>query len=294
MRTKVLLFTTAAGLALIPFRGAPPAHAGSPSAAALTGRVTSQEEGAMEGVVVSAKKDGSTITVSVVSDTQGVYSFPTNRLEPGHYSLKIRAVSYDLDGAGTADVLERKTTTADLKLRKTKNLVPQLTNAEWMMSVPGTDEQKANLLNCVGCHTLERTVRSTHNADEFTQVIWRMNGYAQVSQPIKPQRRVDPNWAGKPEQYRKLAEYLATINLSSVSAWEYPLKTLPRPTGRSTLVFRFRRAVFRQARPPDGQGHGMARARAQARLPEWHARSGRGQGWTVLARHDVPGSLGEV
>ena len=236
MRRRVWLLTVTVSLALIPLQTVLQVHAQSSAAAALTGRVASQEEGAMEGVVVSAKKDGATITVSVVSNKQGVYSFPANRLEPGHYSLKIRAVGYDLDGAGTADVLVHKATTADLKLRKTKNLVPQLTNAEWMMSVPGTDEQKANLLNCVGCHTLERTVRSTHSADEFTQVIWRMNGYAQVSQPIKPQRRVDPNWAGKPEQYRKLAEYLATINLSSVSAWEYPLKTLLRPTGRATRV----------------------------------------------------------
>jgi virginiamycin B lyase len=223
-------------LALTLFPGAPPADAGSPAAAALTGRVTSQEEGAMEGVVVSAKKDGSTITVSVVSDKQGVYSFPVNRLEPGHYSLKIRAVGYDLDGVGMVDVLERKTATADLKLRKTKNMAGQLTNAEWMMSMPGTEEQKAYLLNCLGCHTLERTVKSTHDANDFTQVIWRMNGYAQVSEPIKPQRRMDPDWAGKPEQYRTQAEYLATINLSSVSAWEYPLKTLPRPTGRATRV----------------------------------------------------------
>jgi virginiamycin B lyase len=54
-------------------------------AAALTGQVTSDEEGPMEGVVVSAKLDGSTITVSVYSDKQGHYSFPANRLEPGHY-----------------------------------------------------------------------------------------------------------------------------------------------------------------------------------------------------------------
>ena len=204
------------------------------AAPALTGQVTSDEEGPMEGVVVSAKLDGSTITVSVYSDKQGHYSFPANRLEPGHYKLKIRAVGYDLDGPGLADLVAQKTTTVDLKLRKTKNIVPQLTNAEWLLSIPGTTEQKATLLNCVGCHTLERIVRSTHDADEFTQVIWRMMGYAQVSQPIKPQRRMDPDWAGNPEQYRKQAEYLATINLSSVSKWEYPLKTLPRPTGKAT------------------------------------------------------------
>jgi virginiamycin B lyase len=236
MRRRFLLFNSTMSLALILFQGVPLALAGSLVAAALMGRVTSREEGAMEGVVVSAKKGGSTITVSVVSDKQGVYSFPVNRLEPGHYSLKIRAVGYDLDGVGTAHILEHKTATADLKLRKTKNVASQLTNAEWIMSMPGTEEQKAYQLNCVSCHTLERVVRSTHDANEFTKVIWRMNGYAQVSQPIKPQRRMDPDWAGKPEQYRTQAEYLATINLSSVSAWEYPLKTLPRPTGRGTRV----------------------------------------------------------
>jgi len=54
--------------------------------AALAGQVSSAEEGAMEGVVVSAKRDGSTISVSVVTDAQGRFAFPAARLEPGHYT----------------------------------------------------------------------------------------------------------------------------------------------------------------------------------------------------------------
>ena len=109
-----------------------------------------------------------------------------------------------------------------------------MSNAEWMASFPGTDDQKAFLLNCVSCHTLERIARSTHDADEWTKVITRMMGYGAVSQPIKPQRMLDEARAGTPEQYRKTAEYLATINQSAVNRWEYPLKTLARATGRST------------------------------------------------------------
>ena len=71
------------------------------------------------------------------------------------------------------------------------------------MSLPGTEEDKAFLLNCVGCHTLERIVRSTHDADEWTQVIVRMNGYGPVSQPIKPQRMLDPERSGTPEQFKQ-------------------------------------------------------------------------------------------
>ena len=62
----------------------------------------------MEGVVVSAKKDGSTITVSVISDNKGHYSFPASRLDPGHYTLKIRAVGYNLEAPATADLAAQK------------------------------------------------------------------------------------------------------------------------------------------------------------------------------------------
>ena len=201
---------------------------------ALTGKVSSAAEGAMEGVVVTAHKDGSVVSVSVTTNAQGVYGFPEDRLEPGHYNLAIRAVGYDLAAKTGADVVGEKTTNVDLKLDKTKNLAGQLTNAEWLMSMPGTEDQKAALLNCTSCHTLERIVRSTHDADEWTHVVQRMMGYGAVSQPIKPQPMLDKSRAGTPEQYRKFAEYLATINLSATDHWQYELKTLPRPTGRST------------------------------------------------------------
>ena len=100
--------------------------------AGLTGQVSSAEEGAMEGVVVSAKKDGSTISVSVVTDASGRFAFPAARLEPGHYSLKARAAGYELDGATAADVAAGGVAGADIKLRKVKNLSAHLTNAEWM------------------------------------------------------------------------------------------------------------------------------------------------------------------
>jgi hypothetical protein len=71
---------------------------------ALTGLVSAPDEGPMEGVLVSAKKEGSTITTTVVSDQQGAFSFPSARLEPGKYTISIRAIGYRLDGAKTADV----------------------------------------------------------------------------------------------------------------------------------------------------------------------------------------------
>jgi streptogramin lyase len=236
MQSKLMLSLAAGTAVLLCTGGANLSLAQAQAPTAITGQVTSQAEGAMEGVVVTAKKPGGKVSVSVITDAQGRYSFPADRLEPGQYALTIRAVGYDLTGKPTADVGGAKTATVDLKLDKTKNLSYQLSNAEWMMSFPGSEEQKSFLLGCTGCHTLERIALSAHDADEWTQVIHRMMGYAAVSQPIKPQRLKDQERAGKPEQYRKAAEYLATINLSAQTTWQYPLKTLPRPKGEATRV----------------------------------------------------------
>ena len=58
------------------------------------------------------------------------------------HTLKARAAGYELDGARAADVTSGAEARADIQLRKARNLSAQLTNAEWMISMPGTDEQK--------------------------------------------------------------------------------------------------------------------------------------------------------
>jgi virginiamycin B lyase len=230
MRKEHLLVSTAVGLAVALLTGP-----GAVRAEGLSGQVTSPQ-GALDGILVTAKKAGSTIAYTVPTDDKGRYSFPSAKIEPGDYTLTIRAASYDLDGPGKTTVAPGKDTTADLKLKTTKNLASQLTNAEWMSSMPGTEEQKSFLLNCVGCHTLQRVVHSTHDVDEWMQVLNRMANYAQVSQPIKPQKRMDPEWAPKPETFRKSAEFLASINLSEHTKWEYPLKTFDRPKGKMLIT----------------------------------------------------------
>jgi virginiamycin B lyase len=214
------------------------------SSAALAGLVSSQEEGPMEGVLISAKRTGSTVTITVVSDAQGRYSFPLSRLEPGQYSVRIRAVGYELEKPAQADVTEHKTSQLDLKLVKTQDLSRQLSNGEWLMSMTGTKEQKESFLGCIGCHTLERVVRSQHDAAEFVQVLRRMTTYAQGSSPTRPQLRLSAGRGGgdmdvtprSQEQLAKQAEYAATINLSASSRFSYELKTIPRPKGKATQV----------------------------------------------------------
>lgn len=208
---------------------------------ALTGKVTSAEEGTMEGVLVSAKKAGSTITTTVFTDANGRYGFPALRLSPGHYTIRIRATGYDLAGPASVDLPANDPVTLDLKLRKTTDLAAQLTNAEWLMSFPGTAGQKSSIQNCSHCHTFEPIVRSHHDAAEFVRVLERMSHYTPESFPLMPQPHFGSRTGGGElnteqqeqlqENRRKQAEYLATLNLSSSSQWNYALKAFPRAKG---------------------------------------------------------------
>jgi virginiamycin B lyase len=234
--------TFAAGLAaLVMFAGTVALRSDTPSQVALTGVVSSPDEGPMEGVLVTARKTGSIVSVTVDTDPSGRYSFPRARLEPGSYTLRIRAAGYDLDDPGALEIGPTAAATADLKLHKTANLAAQLTNAEWLLSMPQTDKEKAFFLNCVQCHTLERILRSKHTPEEFMKVMERMGSYANQSFPLHPQKRkamrlleVRGDELAKTRQ--KMADFMANVNLSAGPAWPYDLKTLPRPKGSNTHV----------------------------------------------------------
>ncbi|HEV8016593.1 MAG TPA: carboxypeptidase regulatory-like domain-containing protein [Stellaceae bacterium] len=239
------------------FASPPRAGAAESGPAALQGTVRSDEEGAMGGVLVSATKTGSTITTTVVTDEQGHYAFPAARLAPGKYDLAIRAVGYEVDGFPNTEVAAGKAGTADLKLRKTTRLFTQLTDAEWMVSAPGTPQQQQFLSNCDGCHSLQRIFQSTHTPDEFQQVFARMGGYSPGSVPSHPQPTVGgaQRGFGTPAQLQPFADWMATINLSKQQSWNFPLKTFARPSGRATHVIITEYDLARQ----DAQPHDVVR-----------------------------------
>ena len=238
---------TVAGLVLaaafsgVSFLGSVSAQA---PAAALTGQVSSTEEAAMEGVLVSAKKAGSTITVTVVSDADGRFSFPAGKLAPGQYTLRIRAVGYELDGAesgrgaGAENRHPRSQARQDQGSRR----------AAFERRMAGQHSRHRPAEGPV-CSTASAATRSsascarTYDADEFHhRVLPRMQGYVQPEHAdpsaIAPRRTPDgrARRSSASQVYRAAAEYLSTINLSTTEKWDYPLKTFPRPKGRATRV----------------------------------------------------------
>jgi virginiamycin B lyase len=209
--------------------------------AALSGRITSQAEGVMEGVIMGAKRAESTMNVWVVSDAQGQYAFPRERLQPGKYGISVRAAGYELPR--TSIEITAQPARLDLQLNpvtRPLKLARQLSNGEWLMSVPGTEQQKRTLGNCVTCHTLERVLFSRFGPDEMTEVVERMSRHTNNSSPIHPWFRPEPRPAEQslsvPAQATPFAKYLSSINLSAVDTFEFGLKTLLRPRGKATQV----------------------------------------------------------
>jgi streptogramin lyase len=214
--------------------------------AALTGTVRSAKEGLMEGVLVSARRNASPITTTVVTNAQGVYAFPRTRLEPGQYDVTIRAVGYVLDAPAprtSVSVAAGNAAQVNLNLRESNplELALQLTDPEWMASFPLTDEQKFELRDCSRCHTLQRVAMSTYNKDQLAWVIKRMV-YSAGSSPMTFQLPAGQTatwgraeWGEPSAAHKRQAEIVAAINLSD-GMWKYELKKAPRPKGKETQV----------------------------------------------------------
>lgn len=227
------------------------AHSGLVQAdAAPRGTVSSEDEGAMEGVVVIATSESASRSVAVTSDADGRFAFPADRLPAGSYRIGVRAAGWELvDGPRKLDIPVEPGMAGNLQLAlqpvtDKDTLAGQLTSLAWLNSFPGTQAEKdlltRNMVNCAFCHSLEQVARSPHDADAFMAVIQRMKTYEtdhssgtriQVVAEEEPLQGLE--WYGR--DARELAEYLARINLSGgKDTWDYTLQPLPRPTGEGT------------------------------------------------------------
>ncbi len=182
--SKPFLYASVAGV----LAGLMVVGANAQTAAALSGQVSSAEEGAMEGVLVSAKKDGSTITTTVVTNDKGQYSFPAGpararALQHHHPRRRLQAGRPEAGRRRRRRRGDRRSQ-ARQDARTCRGSSP---TREWLVSAPGSDQIKSFLPDCVGCHTLQRVFSAMHSPEEWKQVFARMGRYAPESVPTRPQ-----------------------------------------------------------------------------------------------------------
>jgi virginiamycin B lyase len=245
-RSSLSMFIRISLLVLLAVAGCTERDNRSPDIA-LTGVVSSPQEQLMEGVVVILRGVDKSLLTAVTSDATGQFSLRRERLNAGTYEVTVRAAGYELSSAQQVVITQDRPSSIELSLQAVTDplrLASHLTSLDWVKSFPGSEAEKdllvRNMVNCGFCHSLERIARSGYNAEQFTQVIQRMHTYetdhasADRIQIVRhPLPLKDFIWYGR--KATDIAEYLATVNLSQgQSTWDYPLKTLPRPSGEGT------------------------------------------------------------
>jgi virginiamycin B lyase len=129
----------------------------APQAAGLLfGSVKSGTGAKLEGVIVSARGAGQTITTSVLTDEDGNYYFP--RMAEGKYRVWAQAEGFE---AGKSDVsLSATSARQDFTLPALKDeqeIVKQMTGQEYVTSLPEDTPQHRKMKDvfyntCTGCH----------------------------------------------------------------------------------------------------------------------------------------------
>lgn len=233
------------------YRGAAAASASRASArrglqGGARGVVRNANGEALEGIMVQLIAPATAIRTTVVTNIDGRYEFPV--LDAGAYTLRIARPldfkayvkeSVRIDGATELEpiVLERVTTKEVLP--PTREIVAQLTGADWMLNLPGTGEEKRTFsLTCgFGCHSYQQIFRTRYDEAGWRNIVQRMLRGA--GSPLINIREPGPTTTGRagrhiPEEEEIVIKWLARVRGSdSVDA---PLHHLPPVRGASTRV----------------------------------------------------------
>lgn len=197
----------------------------------LSGTITSKAGQALDGVTVSAKREGSTITTSVYTDTAGNYYFPP--LPEGKYSVWANALGFEFT---------KSSVNLDTKRRQNLTLAPMTDAEARFRQLPGelmvaalpeaTPEdafmKKIFTNNCTACHTPSYVLQFRFDEAGWNKIIDLMK--------MVPNNGVHPGPTGKPNQLvdrvqKQLAAYLARARGPGESSMK--LVSRPRPTGES-------------------------------------------------------------
>jgi virginiamycin B lyase len=219
------LLAGVAGLALV----------GSLSAASadqlLTGSITSASGQKLEGVLVSAKKEGSTITTSVYTDLNGDYFFPA--MADGKYQVWAQTLGFHTAN-GAVDLAATKHQDFQLAaITDPEERIRQMPPEMLAAALPEETEADANIKRifhnqCTGCHTPGYPLQFKFDEAGWSKIITLMKFIPNYpGSDRKPNAIIDFN-------QKELAAYLAHARGPGESSMKF--KDRPRPTGEAARV----------------------------------------------------------
>jgi virginiamycin B lyase len=221
-----MLLASAAGLVVVGF-----AATTASADQLLTGSIASTAGQKLEGVLVSAKKEGSTITTSVYTDLNGDYFFPA--MADGKYQVWAQTLGFQT----AKDAVDLSATRhQDFKLAAISDpeqRIRQLPSELLAAALPEETEADANIKRifhnqCTGCHTPGYPLQFKFDEAGWNKVINLM--------------KVIPNLPGPSAKVngiiqfnqKELAAYLARARGPGETSMKF--KDRPRPTGEAARV----------------------------------------------------------
>jgi len=200
----------------------------------LSGAITSHSGRKLEGVTVSAKLEGSTITTSVYTDTAGNYFFPP--LPAGKYRVWAQALGFET-GKGAVEL--SATRRADFTLQEMSDPERRFRQLPGEMMVAALPEASADdarmkkifMNNCTGCHSTSYALQFRFDEAGWSKIIDLMK--------VVPVTGVYPGPNAKSNQImerhqKELSAYLARARGPGESPMKIAVR--PRPAGESARV----------------------------------------------------------
>ena len=197
----------------------------------LNGTVTVEGVG-LEGVAVSARAAGTTVTTTVFTDESGLYRFPV--LLTGEYRVWAQAVGYKT-GRGAAKLGDQTTSRTNFVLHPIDDLTMQVSGSEWLAALPATTKEQRRMreifrANCTMCHSPAAVLQQRFDEQGWRAIIDLMLHF---NRPPTINALVDKHTTIAHHRH-ELAKYLATVRGPDSP----PLKFTPhpRPTGDAARV----------------------------------------------------------
>jgi len=221
------MWTTLLACAL-PLAAAPAAQAADRP---LSGRIASSTGQKLDGVTVSAKREGSTITTSVYTDAAGEYFFPP--LPEGRYRVWAQALGFER-ASGSVDLSAARRQDFTLgQIADPERRFRQLPGEMMVAALPEASAEDARMKkifmnNCTGCHSTSYALQFRFDEAGWSKIIDLMK--------IVPVTGVYPGPNAKPNQIldrhqKPLAAYLARARGPGESSMK--VASRPRPTGEA-------------------------------------------------------------
>jgi virginiamycin B lyase len=195
----------------------------------LAGSITSAAGQKLEGVTVSAKREGTTITTSVYTDQDGNYYFPPQA--EGKYQVWAQALGFETAKASVDLTATRKQNISLKPMADREAAIRQLPSELLVAALPEETEADARIKkiftnNCTACHSPGYALQFKFDEAGWNKIINLMK--------VVPGSGVYPGPGAKANaimerNQKELATYLARARGPGESSMKFVPR--PRPTG---------------------------------------------------------------